>query len=1716
MIRNKKAKKRTAVVLIVTLFINTFLPAISRAMTSGPTAPEATSFEPVDTSNMVSMQNGELAYSIPLLEVPGPEGNYPLSLSYHNNILPNSDASWVGLGWTLNPGAITRSVNGYPDDWDGILNTRRDYWDGQTTRTYGIDFGIGGPGANVSIGLSYSSDNYRGTGIGFDVGASQGLSAQSPLRTSANIGTDGYGNASIGMGISDPFTHRGLDVSTDFESVSFGITPGVISGLGINMSSKGDIGFKLGGIGGNIYNHKAGNLKTNSHGFQITIPIYQFFVGLKYQYTRTYSDETINVSTYGSLYTNDGVPGGNFDNAAFDSYSLLDDPYHPLASNPDPSFELGGSFPDVDNYTVTAQGLGGTFTPRYYEGYLLSQNRKNASAYLVKYGLLTNSTSPNYAMSFRFNNDFSNKYIQNNALDFNYSNFVAPFDASPSYGDGTGQGFNIAGNKLAGSRNINYFLNQNIVNGAAKSSGFIDNSAACPGFVRPNDKQVGGFSITNESGVTYHYALPAYSSNEITYSEKIGGTQGTSTDGSSDLWNKLTRPGAYAYTWYLTSVTGPDFVDVNGNGIADAGDWGYWVNFEYGKWTDAYLWRNPSEGFQRDLDNVWQTYSKGQKDVYYLNAIKTRTHTALFIKDIRSDGKGESASISGNNTSLFDGTSKSPMKLNSIYLLNSADAATISPATSSIYSGHYGNNVIDVNDVTPALITKAIRIINFSYDYSLTPNTTNSFDYSALSTLLGKLSLNQIAFLGKGGDNSIPAMTFNYELPSDVQQTVAITTTGISDNTNRIGSITLPGSSTIGEGDILTWLVSGSTTPYYALVTQRASGATSATVKYLTSNFGPGIVNVTAVTTKNPPYDKDAYDLWGTYKPDYTLSAIKQNPNLGRHTSAVSAKANDAWTLRSIKGSIGSVIKMDYEPNCYYTSVLNGNSSLLTSNFNINTTNNTMSFNINTLGYRVSDWFQVGDMVSLLYYRINTYTAALNPPAGLNCSSQTTPPPPYNEYGQYGTRAVPVATVIGVDNVNSLLTISYNAGILPYGRVQQSGSCFDILYSQPLVGNLYTFNNRLTYGSGARVKSVKLVDGIDNRTFVTNYSYNNIDNNLPTSGVTPYEPVVLDVPAQNDNFYKRYLYQGISHMLTIARELPPPGVIYKYVTVQSEVDNLNDKARIIEGKTVYNFEVFSSNMIDLLELSRTSGTVGATTYSTRNITIKDFTSRLGALKKIIKYDNNNQILSQVITNYLDDGLETLPDVASFSAAFEPKLAGYNNQGVIKERFSMAKSYSSAPPNVAIMSAKETFPNVVTGETTIDNKTGVTSTSQILTYDFFGGQATQTLDIDGYGNRILNVSVPAYTKYSGLGLSTTSPSYKNMLSQEAANYQYKVDGSNNKLGLIGAKVSTWTDAVNVLAPDNTINTEKPGGFTLTVDVFRNQFTYQWLPSGQSSDGMTPIGSFVDYNWNNPTVLDPGWKKASEITLYNAFSNALESRDINGIYSTNKTGYNSSRIVVGGSPAKYTEIAFSGAEDNPVAGVFGGSVSIGSGTIVSSSSFPTSSAHTGYNSLKLSAGQTGFTYSADISTKLVAGRDYLTSVWVKNSNDAVNPLGNIYYQINAQTPVTATISGKKSNGWYLINLIIPGTVTAGGGTLSVGCTNAGSLDLYFDDFRFQPLNANVSSFVYDTFSGELTYVLNNHNLFTRYEYDAEGRLARTYRETLTGGVFKTKEYLYNYGH
>ena len=165
--------------------------APAKAAMGGPTQPEMQAFQSVNANNMVDMFSGDFSYNIPLLDV----GGYPVNIAYRSGATMDEDASWVGLGWNINPGSITRTVRGLPDDFDGNNDTVRKVTNIKNNKTWGVNIGgdieiVGAPlGLGGGIGLFHNT--YNGWGTEFS------------LNASINAGDKSFGNMSGGLSLTD-------------------------------------------------------------------------------------------------------------------------------------------------------------------------------------------------------------------------------------------------------------------------------------------------------------------------------------------------------------------------------------------------------------------------------------------------------------------------------------------------------------------------------------------------------------------------------------------------------------------------------------------------------------------------------------------------------------------------------------------------------------------------------------------------------------------------------------------------------------------------------------------------------------------------------------------------------------------------------------------------------------------------------------------------------------------------------------------------------------------------------------------------------------------------------------------------------------------------------------------------------------------------------------------------------------------------------------------------------------------------------------------------------------------------------------------------------------------------------------------------------------------------------------------------------------------------
>jgi hypothetical protein len=1697
----RKIRKPTAIIILVVNLFSALYPTISYALTSGPTAPEATSFEPVDTTDMVNLATGDFTYNIPLLEVPGPAGGYPLSLSYHAGIQPNEDASWVGLGWTLNPGAISRTVNGYPDDQVGAIRTRHDFNNGGTRNTYSL--GIGVPGA--MFGLSISNDSNLGLGIGtsFSVGPSFQIKGTGiGIGADYTGGNDGYGNSFSGVGVNASIGKTGdnakgltanIGISTNFNSVSAHAGVGFrdnsnrfqASLLGASISSNGlKPSLSVAGYQLNQTNGAAGRVTTESWGISTPpIPIGPFTITLGYNYLRYYSDETANVKVIGSVNTL-SANGKNADEWSFDSYALLNpDASGGVIKNNDPEKSRGGSFPSYDSYNVNAQGLGGSIQPYILDpGRLFRQNLKKSdgSCCEIKY---ETSPSGNFSSNahFRFKNDFSNSWSYESAAmkvingQIQYNTVNSPIKP---------EGFNSSTRRLAGSKHIEFFSNEQINNGFAKDQGFVDykgyKTRELTKYGYDVSKQIGGFMITNESGITYHYSLPVYSYFQV-HKTFVSGKEYENFQNNAE-----NHP--FAYTWFLTAVTGPDYINRNGSndGTTSTKDWGYWVKFTYSMKTDEYVWRNPDVGTHKDINLKLETYSYGQKELYYLDKIETSTHVALFNKSERVDGRGVTGGVTGGYNPMvgsnchtdpdcvpqpctdpdpracgepcqicdgFTIRAAKTLKLDKIVLLSRTDFNT---------GGDFS--------------TKAMRVVNFQTDYSLAQGTSNSFVDDAENSKLGKLTLNSLRFLGKGETDLIPPIRFEY--------------------------------------------------------------------------------------ARNPAYNKDAYDIWGQYKSDYKKS---NNDYMDRLVSQNSSANVDAWSLSQIMTSTGSSILISYESDEYKLPILYSNPTLYFKTVSRATgTSDVVNLDFGSdVSYLLQGITKIDINALFAYpfkYDKNIFCSSFRQCPDSNDSYYNENQEKDSDFRLIVSANSPIISISG--NMIGLKSKEFFEGL---SKGTDIDGCHEYNDTRLIAGFVKFEIGNTFYGGGLRVKKVTIKSNNGERS--TSYNYNNLSSS--TSGVTSYEPQKFEnqISYPDEDYYKNNkadcfksfyersyrtrLFENFTNLFSFSREIPAPGVIYGTVTVEEEIQNAGEATPTkLPGKKVYEFQTFDESMVQRMGLSSADGLQPSTCYSDSGkeipcdgdrsdpktrpvrcydqngslidcntppstiyspVTFKDFSSWVGSLKSVTTYGTDGSVLDKIVNHYLHENKTT----DQFASDLKSK---FNNQGVITQLFSEVKTVGP------VFTRRDEYPLVATGQTSENNKSGIKVESENLAFNFYTGKPTKVLNKDGYGNSHVSESVPAYTlsTYSGMeasqissnmvgmGLKINNPNNKHMLTQEAGSYTFKVNDaykSNqidaNKIALVSATAQTWSNQTGVLgAGGSNRSATQPS-------IWRMKSSFSFIGDPTTSvggDGLLPMASYTPFNaWSDGAEVTNGWQKNSEIKLFDIYSHALEATDVNQNYAATIMSQDQTRVLGSAANAQYDQIGYSGAEEQPKVGSFSSLFELGNNIYcpaLNGATWSQTMAHTGTSSMRAALGQQAFYFSTGNSQC----DSYHVSLWSSQAD------GKIKYHVNGGAAQTASVKNTgRAGNWYLLEADISGV--SGNDNVRIWC-EGGSGETYFDDFRVHPQSTAMTSYVYNSW-GELSHILDNNNLYTKYIYDEMGRLKETYKESFRAGVVKTSDVTINYG-
>jgi RHS repeat-associated protein len=1641
----EKGLLKTVILLSVVLFsteISVF------AIGEGPSQPEAMQFEPVDTTDLVNLATGDFSYSLPLMAIPGPAGDYPINLSYHAGIGTNQDATMVGLGWTLNPGAINRTVSGYPDDYSNVWVQTHFQAPSKEGTVIGIGVGYG------PVGLNMSYDSYSGN---LGVNASLNLLYYIPkvnevADLTVNAGTSG-------LGVSGHLGPNGLGIGgsagTQGSQLTAGLSlPEINSSVGFSLSSEGaNANFTLGGLSTRSASESSTG-KLTSSSFSLTIPLpYGWWVNLSTSQWKWVLNETYNDVSFGYLKQKE---------------------YHADVHS-EKKFERvkqrQALFSAQDFYIANAQGLHGAFMPFATDAYLLKDERPNTEK-----GRLRKLFNRDPDIAFRFLDDPGANFTTHDVVRWgnDYAN-ISPNKyqgrvIEPIWPDAGSSSGEIMGFRITATDGKVYEFKQRVKNHFQFS--YQSNRYPIPPGNAPIDPD------------TYH----AFTEADLFYNTNV-------------------MPTPYATNWLLTAIKGPDYVDRNRDGACNDEDWGYWVKLSYEVSDAPQVWRSPYQGYAPspttddsvlvpgDFDNVvWTQHnpanvSVGARDNVYLSRIETASHIAEFVKSEAKDRYTPSLTydrltLAGHVTMYYntipdftpeyafsfpgkwakfvgDAQDQSDVmelrRKNSsdyhylkrsevrpvergewTYLVIANDVAARFPymqrdyeatllvdnvlrgrANGSRYTKAKKLDRIDLYSKADQHVAKVggewviqnlatpIRSVNFTYDYSLCPGTPSSD-----ATGGGKLTLKAVEFLGR----------------------------------NR---------------------TSGGVPPYQFVY---ANGDAP----------GQGL---------NPAYSEDDWDNWGSYRhPQNTNDRGKW-----RHETPQDKRAADlaaAWSLTKIIMPVGGNINIEYESDDYY--FVNDYYDALKASFDLN--GSEFQANKNNRNYVPSGTVRGS--------RFDNHTLALR--AWDVKDTKFSP-------GQY-VQILARSTQSNWDNPVVCKVSNTTIANDPFGnRVTFLGLSLSS-HPECTIRNdreYFLYNVTSFYGGGIRVKSISSSDAVS--TYKTTYTYRDeygvstgVTPTLPAKYNLvdvvfygdPPSPATLARPG-GEAYRKLFL----DYKYNYGR--PAPGVIYSQV----EVMNVNQNGQSINGKTVHKF--YTSRNYPYAPSF--SGDEYYGSLSRNSLSIRDTTAIYGRPKEVKQLekmpDGNFRTIKEDLFSYAFSS--DLDLVGKLIGSSGNSLAHQNKPlGLTQEKYQYENQEGTTPGNAVNYAAKveRDYENAyltsnssslyyyASATDTDTSPREIISTEAInLSRDALSGQVIESARRASDDRAVVTSMTPAYWMYQGMGA-------KNMLTQIAQETVYRtavdyysflnrVLEVNYRLpaeDIVSATVTTWADSYS----------EDVG-----VDVWRKSrtFTYNKAIDRAGGGAYSPFNSWSPSGRNYPRVTaDSPWKQTSLTTVYDRFSHPIEAFHEDGTSSSYVYGYRAALPTAVANNARQSEVQYFDFEDPSVL------------TAAQRMRVDTGGGKTGKNAARARkrdwdhgyqfALEPNVTYRVSFWAK--KGTAALTYPPLLNFSGQGVPLD---HSVSVSKPLGTEDRWEYIEGEFTPTQ--PGTTLMN--IVSGSGQDDGTYHL-IDDIRIYPVGATMKTFTYDPLSLSISSITDENNISTYYEHDEWGRLIRI--KDLDGKLLSKFDYHY----
>lgn len=1675
----RKFVVRTASIFFTIVFLNSiFFPTVSQALTSGPHQPEYTSYEDANATDMVNLLTGDFTFNMPILSVPiGDEGAFTVPLSYHAGIGPEQEASWVGLGWNINVGAITRSINGYPDDADGQAQTvnvqdpgRRGWnssflgnnlgWDSQVGHYGSINMGFWNINYEnkkaTGVGISGFTINSKGASFSGDAFAAYAMHVISVVLAVLTYG----GSEVIGVG-----AYVAMQIGTDLalDAIMPNATPGV--GTQGYWRYKKDTDKRL--------FHTNYWIWLNQTRTELMYGILNLHSTLLVDDGGTANALTFKTSVNGSNKTlkrfaetwNAGIGASSDINI---DLSMADNYY----DNHSPTMLA------YDNFQVNGPGISGSIKPYRLEAGSVSVPRKMIDTHkryniipFLDYGNIPNS-SPTNKVPFVYEAELGNRYFHHmgsatavSQPNFYYglsSSFTSPnFQVNFNdiiFSDNDRVRQDVVEKKIPQGRYVDWLTNDQI----GSSNGKFENTAYMDYFKYSDGSRD---AFRNEYDIDRRYISNNVTSGliQFNFNESLNFKVG-------DLVNiEVVRSTGNSQYYNQKSVTGitANSLGVNQSIALNPGD--YVIVTHFADWKGA----NVIGGFViTGTDGLNYHYSLPPVDYDFKTQYEDKNNSAIKSTIVRSSPVA--------NTWLLTAIT-GPDFVDRGGILNNGDGYIDENDWGYWIKFNYGKHLNDFKWRIPYDGYKRDSedkynnyAEGFKEKYYLNSIETRSHvalfikdsrkdakDATSSGPKKESLRLAEISLLTRDAYKELVDPAKAYQL-KDCSGTIGFTYhTGALDNNTEQGDNIIGNRLTYIQANAVKRIVFNTDYSLCSGVPNSDPGYGKLTLKSISvlgRNNQKVFPDYKFSYANNPAYSADKWDGWGMYKSNGTSTGTNhQASNIGSD--------GWAWSLTSIKAPLGNVVDVEYERDDYST---------ISNSVNIPAPGGTIPTDQGSADGILSNsgtGFYQGQRIKVS--KVESWVCNLCT-GGRFCEEEETE---YNSYEHttYGT----------VQGNDIVLDGPFNPSSVKYCS---QGTLSEWNW-EPL--KIYTIGNNRK-GGNLRVKAITMKDeigGIENKM---RYIYTQSGEPWTTSsGVVSQEP---DYIKTTDYTFSKFLGYPMTPVLygkvtMLIGKLTNDSdyhskQVYEFETPSVSQYSINTDA-IIKNKSlinnVFDFPIYRKNYETQLkyQITRRSKKIG------KLKSIKTYNKVDAVAKSTQSFYYTENLLNNGVNNY--QGVFTEGTLLSERVEKDAITAYFKNQ------------------RTTVVDYPYTLQKIVT------TSDGYTSETENKSWDLLTGAVLETHSKSPLGVRMKSITEPAYTKYPELGSKAINPAYKNMLTQSGADYSYRINALGEELGLAGGSATTWSKAWNnyrsmeyggnyIDSPDLDLNGNSTiENFEEANRVWRISGTYIWKGdySRLKPDGTQTFAAADKFNFTIPES-NPNWQKVGSHERYTHFSNLLETKDINGFSSSSKVGYNNSLTIASASNAKYMEMAFSGAEDRllPTSPYFGGEVAVGpvGATVISTP------VHTGKKSLSVTSGNKGFIFK---SNGILKNKTYRASVWATHATNS-----RIYYKINGGADVipTPTVSAsvaiknadQTTTNWYKLDINIPvGDLT--NPSIEVGVkSNSGTI--IFDDFRFHPLDAGMNSFVYNPTTRLLEYVLDGNNVFTRYEYNDRGLLVKTYRETL----------------